>query len=313
MIKIIYYKNIFIIYIMDDNILPSNIKEYINYKQEKYQFNDPKWSTIGLKIIKENNEKKYKLVFIGQNHQKEINILMINENDKLDKDSIYIGILDYITKNNKRIKKIIYYGNYINSIKKNGNTIIKFKNNKLFSYKIGELYKLTINVYKKYGIINNEWNNNSLIKKKYDGNDFLFKKLDKIPSYLINNISNHTKLMNSFDIKEYINNYKKNISDNYTLLSNNSNNLNIIDIININSQSKIIKVILKDNNNYNKNNKKLYFAYIKYNFSDDEIFDKIIYLGKFIKKESEFLYFENIIINPKSEKLKKFDLYYVIK
>jgi hypothetical protein len=296
----------------NNNIIPSNVKEYIHYKPEKYEFNDPKWSTIGLKIIEENNEKKYKLVFINQNHQKKINILMINENDKLDKDSIYIGILDYRNKN-KIISKIVYYGNYIDIIEKNGNTIIKFKNNKLFSYKIGKLYKLTINVYKKYGIINTDWNDNNLIKKINDGNDFLFKKLDKIPNYLINNISEKINSMNNADKNNYINNYKTKISDNYTLLSNNSNKLNIIDINNINSGSKIIKIILKNNKNNIKNNKKLYFANIKYNFSDDEVFDKIIYLGNFVKKEGDFLFFENIIINPKSEKLKKFDLYYAIK
>ena len=95
----------------NNNILPSNVKEYIIVKPKKKNSKNDNWITIGLKIIKNNNEKeKYKLVFIDEKNKNiNINILKINKDSKLD-NSIYIGILDYTLENGSPIKKIVYYG-----------------------------------------------------------------------------------------------------------------------------------------------------------------------------------------------------------
>ena len=187
-----------------------------------------------------------------------------------------------------------------------------------------KLYKLIIDVYKKYGINKNNLNIENIKKNNGKSYDFLFKKIQKIniPDDLIIDIGkkmNNNKENYSF-VNSYVSNYENNLANDIKLLRKKMNNLIFFNTL-INNVLKLPIYLIKiknyninnTNNTNNINNQKLYFAYIKYNFSDDEIFDKIIYLGKFIKKEGEFLYFENIIINPKSEKLKRFDLYYAIK
>jgi len=294
---------------MENNIIPNDVIKYINFKPNKYENNNSIWKTIGLKIIKENNQtKKYKLVFTSQNYQKEINILTINKNDKLDKDSIYIGIFN--NKNNNQIRKIIYYGNYDKTIIINNEQLFLFKNNKSFSYKFGKLYKIFTDLYKKYGLLN--FNLNSSNVKETLSNNFLFKKNIIIPEDLIIKINN--QLVTSFSPNEEnefeaenraLANYIKNIKNNNIVLNN---NLEVINKNNIKKNSKIIKLKNCTINN-NLNNNKLYFAYIKYKFSDNEVFDKIIYLGNFIKNDDNFFFFENIIINPNAENLEEFNLY----
>ncbi len=348
LIKIIYYKNIFIIYNMNNN-LPSNVKKFINYDnydpKDYSSFNNNDWTVLGLQILKSNKGEVYKLVNINEKYQKIIPIKKIDKNNyDLCKNNIYIGILNYrIIKGNKITNinnKIVYYGTYLKKINsKSGDTLIKFKNNKPFSYKYGDLYKLYINIDNKYGINNNSWNENNNLIKKYD-NDFLFKKKIKIPKDLVSIVekssvsisynNNNNNNNNNITRKKIINAYKKNISNNTTLVSCNCNSnldyynsnyhkyynhyeLDFIYKSKISIKSNIIK--LKDcsiNNINNINNEKSYFAYIVYKYCEDQIFDKIIYLSKFIKKEDDFLFFENVIINPKSKKLKKFDLYYTI-
>ena len=325
-------------YNMENNILPNDVKEFINYYSKDYLFNNHDSTLLGLQIVKSNKNKVYKLVNINEKYQEIIPIKKIDKNNyNLCENDIYIGILNYsIIKGNKTINmndKIFYYGTYLKKKNsKSGDTFIRFKNNKLFSYKYGDLYKLSINIDNKYGINNNSWNENNNLIKKYD-NDFLFKKKIKIPKKLVSIVEkssvsliyNNNNNNNNNENKKIINAYKKNITENTTLVSCKCNNLDYhneyynkyynyygLDFINKSSiliDSHIIK--LKDCNNNNINNQKEYFAYIVYQYCKDQIFDKIIYLGKFIKKENDILFFENIIINPKSKNLKKFNLYYV--
>lgn len=309
-----------------DNILPSNVKEYIIVKPKKYNSKNDNWITIGLKIIKNNNEKeKYKLVFIDEENKNiNINILKINKNSKLDNNSIYIGILDYKLENGSPIKKIVYYGKMKGYIKNktNENVGLQFENKKIFFYNQGQLYKLISNIYKKYGISENNWTNEiKLENEKKKGNYFLFKKLDEIniPNGLLynkdniirkyspnNNNNNYNSYYNNDEFQNnIINKYIKRIGKNNIIVSNNLNNLNIENI-----KNKIFIKLTKTNTN-NLNNYRFYFAYIKYIFRGDGLFNKLIYLGKFIKNEDDFIFFENIIINPKSKNLKEFKLYYV--
>jgi hypothetical protein len=276
---------------------------------------------------------------VGNNNYKEneeiINLeyVIFSNNSALSKDSIYIGINleDYINKTIKMFD-VYYYGKYIETIEKNGKIFIKFENEEV-DKRMFRLYKLIIDVYKKYGIKNNNWNKEQI----GNTNDFLFKIIN-IPENFIYNVrnkmlnemsDNNYDIINASKIHEYIEKYKK--SNNIELLNVKNNFfIKIYDSNNINNKSRpiITRVTrvkkynsnnINNNNNNNNvnninniNNKKFYFANIKYNFSDNEIFDKIIYLGKFIKADNDILFFENIIIKPKSEKLKRFKLYYII-
>jgi hypothetical protein len=307
---------------MENNILPSNVKDYIIVKPKKYNSKNDNWITIGLKIIKNNNEKeKYKLVFIDEKNKNiNINILKINKDSKLDNNSIYIGILDYTHQNGSPIKKIVYYGKKKGYIKNKTNEIVglQFENKKIFFYNQGQLYKLISNIYKKYGISENNWTNERILEnEKKKGINFLFKKLDEIhipngllyhkdniiAKYSHNNYNSYNS-NNQFE-NNAINHYIKRIGKNDIIVSNNLNNLNEENI-----KNEIFIKLTKTNTN-NLNNYRFYFAYIKYIFIGDGLFNKLIYLGKFIKNEDDFLFFENIIINPKLKNLKEFNLYYV--
>lgn len=298
-----------------NSIIPNNIRNSILYVINKKKFELPR---ITIKEQYINNKKKEYIFIKAYSSNKIIDLEYIDfyKTKKLDINARYI-VLEPKLHSNEEFD-IVYCGKYIETIKTNGDILIKFEN-KIYNENNLNLYKLIIDISKKYGITNNNWKVENLTKKIMGGNDFLFKKLNlyNIPEKLfinfnfLNNFLNNSLTGPNVDIK--LRNFKNRIY-NYTILNIIENNLiKIIDSSNIKINYKIILTKEIDINHLINSNKYFYFADIKYNFLSSEVFNKIIYLGNFIKKEGEFLYFENIIINPKSEKLIKFKLYYIKK
>ena len=300
-----------------NSIIPNNIKNYIGYVKNKKLFEGPR-----IRIKEEYiNDKKAFILKKTYDIKEAIDLEKIEiYKEKLDTNSTYIVIEKKQHNNNKlnEYDDIVYCGKYIEAIKKNGDYLIKFENKLYNQNELNLLYKLIIDISKKYAITNNNWKSENLEKKIMNGNhNFLFKKLNlhNIPKKLFINFDTLYKSFNGDNSNNNKHQKIENYLDNYTILNTNEDNINIIEFnINIIS-SKITltkKIILTKKiniNNLKKSNEYFYFANIKYNFSIRELFNKFIYLGNFIKKEGDFLFFENIIINPKSEKLKNFDLY----
>ena len=298
---------------MDNNIVPSNIKEYLKYRSNKkinnisitiidnkFVFNSNKKSELDLNPINI-LPKNIKTIYMGEGF---LDFSYIRSS--LDIDRIYIGILY-----SNNVKKIVYYG-YYQSFKHaeyihNGEkyifiTEVLFKNNKKFKFNgKDKLYEIFIDVYKKYGIKNENWEETiKECNKKYNKYKFYFKNLNDIT------FSNNNSLN-----KKYCNNI-------------NTNNLKIIKFITPSMiNNKGIRSIICNNNNNNNNNcsekiKKniFYFGHIKYKYKEYEIFDKLICLGNFIKKSSTILFFDNIIIDLSYEEyennIEKFILYEII-
>jgi len=297
------------------SIIPNNIAEIPNNIAEIIDVINYKNSNIPPIKLKNINNSKYILVG-NYNYNKNEEIINLESaifsgNLELSKDSIYIGI-DIKDSNNLGFFNVYYYGKYIKTIENKNKKFIKFENGEVDNT-IVKLYKLIIDIYKKYGIKNNNWKNEEI----KNTNDFLFRNIkyieipEKFIHYVRYEIKKNSNNNNNIDSTNIIN-YIKKIGSKKLLNIKNNPFIKFFDNKNIkNTSSPLIIKIINNTNNINKTDK-LYFAYIKYNFSDSEIFDKCIYLGKFIKKEGNFLYFENIKINPKSEKLEKFDLYYAI-